>query len=195
MPTPATDGFTPDYAVTPGEILEETLESRGIKKSAFAERCGLSAKTVSQIIHGKAPVTPETAIQFERVLGVSAAVWNNLEAFSRSYGLREFREQGGEEDLGRRGRRRWGRGPRRQPERTERLRDFYESVSEEQLQGMLRDRVRHFLRGGRQVVFLLPGHYARQAQQQLGEEFRLTPVEEWDSGRAHGWQAWAVQGG
>jgi len=83
MPTPATDGFTPDYAVTPGEILEETLESRGIKKSEFAERCGLSAKTVSQIIHGKAPVTPETAIQFERVLGVSAAVWNNLEAFSR----------------------------------------------------------------------------------------------------------------
>ena len=73
--------FEPDYAVHPGEILEETLEARGMKKTSFAERCGLSAKTVSQIISGKAPVTPETAIQFERVLGVSAAVWNNLNAF------------------------------------------------------------------------------------------------------------------
>ncbi len=75
--------FLPDYAVHPGEILEETLASRGIKKSEFAKRCGVSDKTVSQIINGKAPVTPETAIQFERVLGVSAAVWSNLEAFYR----------------------------------------------------------------------------------------------------------------
>jgi len=75
--------FAPDYAVHPGEILEETLEARGMKKAAFAKRCGLSDKTVSQIINGKAPVTPETAIQFERVLGVSATVWNNLEAFYR----------------------------------------------------------------------------------------------------------------
>jgi addiction module HigA family antidote len=75
--------YEPDYAVHPGEILEETLEARGMKKAAFAKRCGLSDKTVSQIINGKAPVTPETAIQFERVLGVSATVWNNLEAFYR----------------------------------------------------------------------------------------------------------------
>ncbi len=75
--------FAPDYAVPPGEILEETLTSRGIKKADFAERCGLSAKTISQIIGGKAPVTPPTAIQFERVLGVSAAVWNNLESYYR----------------------------------------------------------------------------------------------------------------
>ncbi|TET44781.1 addiction module antidote protein, HigA family [candidate division TA06 bacterium] len=73
--------FEPDYAVHPGEILEETLEARGMKKISFAKRCGLSQKTVSQIINGKAPVTPETAIQFERVLGVSAAVWSNLNTF------------------------------------------------------------------------------------------------------------------
>lgn len=73
--------FHPDYAVHPGEILEETLEARRMKKAELAKRCGLSDKTVSLIINGKAPVTPDTAIQFERVLGVSAAVWNNLEAF------------------------------------------------------------------------------------------------------------------
>ncbi len=75
--------FVPDYAVPPGEILEETLEARGIKKKEFAERCGISEKTVNLIIRGKAPVLPATAIQFERVLGVSAAVWNNLEAAYR----------------------------------------------------------------------------------------------------------------
>jgi addiction module HigA family antidote len=75
--------YTPDYAIHPGEILEETLEARGITRTAFAERTGLSLKTVSQIIHGKAPVTPETAIHFERVLGVSANIWNNLNAYYR----------------------------------------------------------------------------------------------------------------
>lgn len=72
--------FEPDYAISPGEILEETLDARGMKKAEFAERCGRSEKMISQIISGQAPVTAETAIQFERVLGVSASVWNNMEA-------------------------------------------------------------------------------------------------------------------
>ena len=72
--------FEPDYAIPPGEILEETLGARGMKKAEFAERCGRSEKMISQIISGQAPLTAETAIQFERVLGVSAGIWNNLEA-------------------------------------------------------------------------------------------------------------------
>ncbi|MBU0486117.1 MAG: HigA family addiction module antidote protein [Proteobacteria bacterium] len=83
MSTVAVNQYNPDYAVHPGEILEETLDARGIKKTEFAQRCGLSVKTVSQIINCKAPVSPETAIQFERVLGVSANIWNNLDAHYR----------------------------------------------------------------------------------------------------------------
>ena len=75
--------FEPDYAIPPGEILEETLGARGMKKAEFAERCGRSEKMISQIISGQAPITAETAIQFERVLGVSAGIWNNLEASYR----------------------------------------------------------------------------------------------------------------
>jgi hypothetical protein len=37
-------------------------------------------KTISEIIHGKAAITPETALQFERVLGRPASLWQNLEA-------------------------------------------------------------------------------------------------------------------
>jgi len=74
-----TETFSPDYVIPPGEILEETLEARGIKKKEFAERCGRTAKMISEIIAGKAAITPETALQFERVLGVSASLWSNLE--------------------------------------------------------------------------------------------------------------------
>ena len=77
--------YKPDYAVHPGEILEETLESRNMKKTDLAERCGLSAKTVRQIIGGKAPITAETAIQLERILGVSANVWSDLDTNYRLF--------------------------------------------------------------------------------------------------------------
>ncbi len=72
--------FEPDYTVSPGEVLEETLEARGIMKGDFANRCDLSSKTISLIINGKAPITPDTAILFERVLGVSSSIWLGLES-------------------------------------------------------------------------------------------------------------------
>jgi len=85
--------YDPDYVVAPGEILEETLGVRNIKKVDLAQRCGLSPKTVSQIISGKAPITPETAIQLERVVGVSANIWNNLEANYRLFRAKQSLRQ------------------------------------------------------------------------------------------------------
>jgi len=76
----AASAYTPDYFVSPGEILEETLKARGIPKADFARRVGLSPKTISLILAGKAPILPDMALQFERVLGVSAELWTNLEA-------------------------------------------------------------------------------------------------------------------
>ncbi len=71
--------FAPDYAVPPGETLQEILESLSIPQSELAERTGRPKKTINEIINGKAAITPETAMQFERVLGVQAAFWNSLE--------------------------------------------------------------------------------------------------------------------
>jgi len=81
--------FVPDYAVHPGEILEEVLEAQDISKGEFAERSGLTAKTISWIITGKNPVTSENAIVFERVLGISAQIWNNLDAEFRLFQARQ----------------------------------------------------------------------------------------------------------
>lgn len=72
--------FEPDYAVPPGRTLQETIDSLGIDQRELAARTGLAHKTINQIIKGKAALTPDTALKLERVTGVPARMWNNLEA-------------------------------------------------------------------------------------------------------------------
>lgn len=72
--------YQPDYAVPPGWLLEERLEVQGISHAEFARRCGRSPKLISEIIAGKAPIEPETALQFERVLDVDASIWLGIES-------------------------------------------------------------------------------------------------------------------
>jgi addiction module HigA family antidote len=72
--------FEPDYGTRPGEVLEEYLAAAGMTKAELATRCGRPMKTISEIVHGKAAITPETALQLERVLGRPASLWQNLEA-------------------------------------------------------------------------------------------------------------------
>lgn len=71
--------FNPDYATAPGFILKDILESRNISKSEFARRCGRPIKTINGIIQGKVSITKKTALEFEKVLGVNALIWLNLE--------------------------------------------------------------------------------------------------------------------
>ena len=86
----ATNQFRPDYAIHPGEYLEEVLEARGVHKNEFALRCGLTAKTVSQIVNRRVAFSPEAAIQFEKVLGISADIWMGLLS---AYQLHETRRR------------------------------------------------------------------------------------------------------
>jgi HTH-type transcriptional regulator/antitoxin HigA len=81
--------FSPDYAVHPGEILEETLAAQSISHKELSDRTGLSMKTISLITHRKAPVSSETAIHLEKSLGVSARLWSNLDA---NYRLHEAKK-------------------------------------------------------------------------------------------------------
>ena len=77
-------GFEPDYVVTPGEILEELLRERDITQTNFASRIQMSTKALNQIIKGKAPITPETALKFEAATGMSAGTWGALESSYRN---------------------------------------------------------------------------------------------------------------
>ena len=71
--------FEPDFIVAPGETLQETIETLGITQAELAKRMGRPVKTINGIIKGRVEITPETALQLEKVLGVPARFWVNLE--------------------------------------------------------------------------------------------------------------------
>jgi addiction module HigA family antidote len=79
MADTALNQYIPDYLVFPGEILEEYLEAYSMTQTELADRTGLTKKTINEIIKGKSPITPETALRLERSLGRPAHFWNNLE--------------------------------------------------------------------------------------------------------------------
>jgi addiction module HigA family antidote len=72
--------FSPDYVVVPGQHLAAVLASKGMSQAELALRIGRPQKTINEIVKGKAAITPDTALQFERALGISAKTWNALEA-------------------------------------------------------------------------------------------------------------------
>ena len=59
--------------------MRETLEAIGMTRAELAASTGRPKKTITEIISGKAVITAKTALQLERVLGVPASFWNNLE--------------------------------------------------------------------------------------------------------------------
>ncbi len=71
--------YQPDYVSPPGETLQETIDTIGMSQAELAERTGRPKKTINEIIKRKGPITPETALQFERVLGIPARFWNSRE--------------------------------------------------------------------------------------------------------------------
>lgn len=91
--------YEPDYAVPPGQSLQETIDTLGIHQRELAVRAGLSPKHINQVINGTAPVTHDTAIRLERVTGVPARLWNNLEANYREQLARLAEKERMENDL------------------------------------------------------------------------------------------------
>src|SRR5947209_19390523 len=77
--------FYPDYTVSPGETLLETLETIGMSQAELARRIGCSVNLVNEIIQGKAVVTPETALQLEQELYIPASFWLNRERHYREF--------------------------------------------------------------------------------------------------------------
>jgi addiction module HigA family antidote len=64
----------------PAEILvKDFLEPLGITSNAFAGRLGLPCARFDDIIHGRAPMTADTALRLARVLGMSAEFWLNAQ--------------------------------------------------------------------------------------------------------------------
>jgi HTH-type transcriptional regulator / antitoxin HigA len=70
------------------------LEARGWSQAEFARLAGLTPKLVSAIIKGSNPVTAETAIRLERVLGLKAYIWTRIQANWDLFQARKQMERG-----------------------------------------------------------------------------------------------------
>lgn len=73
-----------NYAVAPGEYLEEWIDDQDLSQQRVAELLGSSRKQVNEIINGRAPITSDTAMRLERVVGIPAGSWLRYEAAYRA---------------------------------------------------------------------------------------------------------------
>jgi addiction module HigA family antidote len=65
----------------PGEILRELyLEPLGLTVTRAAKALGVSRKTLSAILNGKAGISPEMAIHLSMAFDTSAESWLNQQA-------------------------------------------------------------------------------------------------------------------
>src|SRR4051794_8990859 len=72
--------FEPTVVPHPGETVLEYLDFHDWPQRELARRTGLTPKTISEICSGKGPITPPTALAFEKVFQRPAHLWLNLQA-------------------------------------------------------------------------------------------------------------------
>lgn len=73
-----------NYAVAPGEYLEEWIDEQGLSQQRVADLLGCSRKQVNELVNGRAPVSADTAMRLERVVGIPADSWLRYEAAYRA---------------------------------------------------------------------------------------------------------------
>ncbi|QTP60903.1 HigA family addiction module antidote protein [Billgrantia antri] len=78
--TELTHPLTPDWVSPPGDTIADRIEELGWSQRELAERLGYTTKHVSMLINGRAPITEETAVRLERVLGSTVRFWLEREA-------------------------------------------------------------------------------------------------------------------
>ena len=74
----------------PGRILmEEFIEALGLTRYRVAKDTGIPHATMTQIVHGRRPVSPENALRLGLYFGTGPEFWVNLQA---DYDLRQARK-------------------------------------------------------------------------------------------------------
>ena len=71
--------FEPTVVPHPGDTVQEYLDFYEWSQRDLARRTGLTPKTISEICNGKAPITPTTALAFEKAFQRPAHLWLNLQ--------------------------------------------------------------------------------------------------------------------
>ncbi|WP_025146871.1 HigA family addiction module antitoxin [Pedobacter jeongneungensis] len=84
----------------PGDTILETIEYLKMSQAELAERIGKTPAKVNDLISGKAPITVNTAMQLEKVLGIDMQFWLNREMHYREKLARIEQEEFLEQCLG-----------------------------------------------------------------------------------------------
>lgn len=70
--------FNPPH---PGEtLLEDVLPSLGISIAELARRLGFARETLSRVLHGRAPISPDLAVRLEMAGIGTARTWLGVQA-------------------------------------------------------------------------------------------------------------------
>jgi addiction module HigA family antidote len=65
----------------PGQVLNEIyMAEMGLNQSQLAEKCRCSPRKINEIVNGKRSISPQFAIELERVLGATAEMWVRMQA-------------------------------------------------------------------------------------------------------------------
>ncbi len=73
----------PDWlgpAIPPGEmLLEEFIKPHSLTQKQLAELLGISFVRVNELVNGRRGVSPDTALRLDRLFGMEAQFWLNLQ--------------------------------------------------------------------------------------------------------------------
>jgi antitoxin HigA-1 len=76
---------------SPGRLLaEEFIEPLGMTITAFAKHIGVGRDRLSEVIHGRRRMTPDTAMRLSRALGTSVQFWLNAQLATDIYEAQRF---------------------------------------------------------------------------------------------------------
>ena len=64
---------------TPGEVLEDVLETNELSQAEFAKMLNVSSRTINRIIRGQRRVDADLAVRLGTVLGNGPELWLNLQ--------------------------------------------------------------------------------------------------------------------
>jgi HTH-type transcriptional regulator / antitoxin HigA len=67
----------------PGDTIQETIDALGLTQAELAQRMGRPKEKINELIKGKAPLTIDTALMLERVLGIPVSFWTKRESAYR----------------------------------------------------------------------------------------------------------------
>lgn len=85
------NNYKPESYTHPGATLKEKIDEMGMSIKEFALRTSKPEKTIHEILNFESSITPDMAVQFEKVLKIPAKFWLNFQAkYNESVARNEY---------------------------------------------------------------------------------------------------------